>query len=123
MIELGSVIIVGCCPSIPRIVRRHQIRMGSGSGGSSGYTETWGNSAARLTAKPKPDTLEEQVGFARHPSDSEETLEMNRYGNHVEWGCAEDVFVGDGIVNTMGILQRPARVHDVGRAEKPAGWI
>jgi len=120
MVELGSVIIVGCCPSIPRIVRRHQTRMGSGS---SGYTETWGNSAARLTAKPRPDTLEEHEGFARHLSDSEETLEMNRYGNHVEWGCTENVSVGDGVVNTTGILQMPAPVHDVGRAEKPAGWI
>ncbi|RMZ67363.1 integral membrane [Pyrenophora seminiperda CCB06] len=120
MVELGSVIIVGCCPSIPRIVRRHQLKVASAS---SDYSETWGNSAAKTTVMLRRDTQEEYDDFTQQHSGSEEMLEMYNYGNSVEQRGSESIIFRDSMTNTAGTLQMPARVHNVRRVEKPEGWI
>ncbi|KAI2481088.1 hypothetical protein Ptr902_06883 [Pyrenophora tritici-repentis] len=120
MVELGSVIIVGCCPSIPRILRRHQIRLTSDS---SVYSETWGNLAAKPTPRPRAGVFEPHDLLIHHRSDSIERLQMYRYGSGVERRDCEDIFAGDGAVNITGTLQMPAHVYNVVRKEKPEGWI
>ncbi|CAA9967076.1 hypothetical protein PTMSG1_10435 [Pyrenophora teres f. maculata] len=120
MVELGSVIIVGCCPSIPRVLRRHQIIMTSES---SVYSETWGNLGAKPTPRPRARVFAQHDLLMHHGSDSMERLQMYRYGMGVEQRDNEDIFAGDRTVNITSTLQMPPYVQNVARKEKPEGWI
>jgi hypothetical protein len=112
MAEIGSVIIVGCCPSIPRILRRHQISSTSASGGYS-----YDHSASKPKAKSRFNTVDANDNGTELRSSSEVRLEMYGYANSIERaGSEDDAMDGrDGIVKPTHISHMPVHTDDVKR--------
>jgi hypothetical protein len=76
--ELGSVIIVGCCPAIPRLFRRNRGRREPPS-------RSYSYSGSRSRGKPKKEVLDDSHSrdSAAQGSNSVVTLEMYGYANSI----------------------------------------
>lgn len=108
--ELGSVIIVACCPSIPRLFRK-QIRRASPC---SGYSNGCCHSASNSGSKPASEALDDSRGKAVQRSNSVITLQMYGYANSINPRESEDItsFGGEeDLANTpRSILPNDTRV-------------
>jgi hypothetical protein len=108
MAELGSVIIVGCCPSIPHILRRHKNNSTPASGGYS-Y-------GSKPKTRSKVNPANGSHGASRlQPGASEKRLEMYGYAYSIERAGSDGTTVAGagGITKTMHVTQASAPVEDV----------
>jgi hypothetical protein len=118
MAELGSVIIVGCCPIIPRILRRHQIKSAHASKTYSyGSTPKSPRSPMSPKSKMRFGTADRSHGASMLQTGSEERLEMYGYAHSIERAGSDDntAVGGDGIVKTTHVSLMSAPVEDVER--------
>ncbi|KAF2819504.1 hypothetical protein CC86DRAFT_398530 [Ophiobolus disseminans] len=99
MAELGSVIIVGCCPYVPRLYRRRQIKSSTSSNG-------YGSSYDPVSSRSKARSRFQTIGDTDLRANSDVHLEMHDYTNDAErTGHEEQVSIGMRIPKTTEVTQ------------------
>lgn len=105
MAELGSVIIVGCCPYIPKMYRRHQLKSTTAYGA---YSSSQDPTSSRSKVRSRFQTLDEspEHGDSDLRSSSDVHLEMHQYANGSEpKSSEEDVPTGTRISKLTHVTQ------------------